>query len=206
MRKPSSGSLIVMVLLVAFAPILSVRAEFPSPAPSFTLADIDGHSFSLSDFRGKPLALTFIAARSVFCKMQIMILVNVSRSLGDNATLIVIGASSDVVLIGGDSDAQLSDFRNDTGFKGIVARDTGTVSRDYGATFVPMTFLIDTLGNIQYRHVGVMDSAENVIADELVFIPEYPTTAIVLIIMVLGTFIVAGNARHNFRQNSGPRK
>ena len=195
-----------MVLLVVFAPIFSAQAEFPSPALSFTLTDVDGHSFSLSDFRGKPVALTFIAARSVFCKMQVMILVNVSRSLGDNATLIVIGASSDVVLIGGDTDAQLRDFRNDTGFKGIVARDTGTVSRDYGATFIPMTFLIDTIGNIWYRHVGVMDSAENIIANELVSIPEYSTTAIILIIMVLGTFIIAGNAKHNFRGNNGHKK
>jgi peroxiredoxin len=195
-----------MVLLIAFAPIFSALAEFPSPAPSFTLTDVDGHSFSLSDFRGKPVALTFIAARSVFCKMQVMILVNVSRSLGDNATLIVIGASSDVVLIGGDTDAQLRDFRNDTGFKGIVARDTGTVSRDYGATFIPMTFLIDTIGNIWYRRVGVMDSAEDIIANELVSIPEYSTTAIMLIIMVLGTFIMAGNAKHNFRGNNGHKK
>lgn len=206
MRKRSLIFLTAMVLSIALTPILSARAGFPSPAPGFTLTDIDGHSFSLSDFRGKPVALTFIAARSVICKMQAMILANASRRLGDNATFIVIGVSKDTILIGGDTDAQLRDFRNDTGFKGVVSRDTASVSRDYNVTFIPMTFLIDTLGNIWYKHVGVVDSAESIILNELKLIPEYPTAAITLIIMVLGTFIIAGKARHDFSAKQRSQK
>jgi peroxiredoxin len=206
MRKLSPASFLVIVLLITPIPILSVGAEFPSLAPTFTLTDIDGQSFSLSDLRGKPVALTFIASRSVVCKLQVMILVNISRIIGDNATFIVIGVSNDMIRIGGDTDAQLRDFRNETGFEGKVAKDTGNVSRDYGVTFIPMTFLIDTLGNIWYRHVGVMDASENIIVNELMFIPEYPTTAIILVLMVLGTLIVAGNARHNFQRNSSHKE
>jgi len=135
-----------------------------------------------------------------------MILANASRRLGDNATFIVIGVSKDTILIGGDTDAQLRDFRNDTGFKGVVSRDTASVSRDYNVTFIPMTFLIDTLGNIWYKHVGVVDSAESIIVNELKLIPEYPTAAIILIIMVLGTFIVAGKARHDFSAKQRSQK
>jgi peroxiredoxin len=206
MRKRSLCFLTSLVLFVALAPILSVHADYPSPAPSFTLTDIDGHSFSLSDFKGKPVALTFIAARSVICKMQVMILANASKRLGGNATFIVIGVSKGTIAIGDDTDAQLRDFKNDTGFKGIVARDTSSVSKDYGATFIPMTFLIDTLGNIWYRHVGVVNSAENIIVSELNLIPEYPTTTITLIIMVTSTIIVVGVARHDFLGKQRPRK
>jgi hypothetical protein len=69
-----------------------------------------------------------------------------------------------------------------------------------------MTFLIDTLGNIWYKHVGVVDSAESIIVNELKLIPEYPTAAIILIIMVLGTSIIAGKARHDFSAKQRSQK
>jgi peroxiredoxin len=201
MRRLCLASLIILILLVQAVPILSAWAQFPSPAPSFTLTDINGHSFSLSDFSGKPVALTFVAAKSVMCKTQLMILANVSKDVGNNATFIVIGVSSDMIRIAGDTDAQLQELKNGTGYNGIVARDTGTVSRDYNVTFIPMTFLIDTVGNIRYRHVGVVDSAESVLANELTIIPEYPTTAIILIALVFAAFVVAASARCSHWRN-----
>ncbi|MBR1972286.1 MAG: TlpA family protein disulfide reductase [Oscillospiraceae bacterium] len=34
----------------------------PSPAPDFTVYDIDGNAFKLSDFKGKPVILNFWAS------------------------------------------------------------------------------------------------------------------------------------------------
>jgi hypothetical protein len=130
-----------------------------------------------------------------------LILANVSRRVGSNATLIVIGVSASMIRIGGDTDGDLQDFSSGTGFNGIIARDTATVSQNYNVTFIPMTFLIDTVGNIRYKHVGVVDSAEDIIVNELKIIPEYPTIVILLLTMSLSSIVVAVGVKHYSHRN-----
>ncbi len=48
------------IFLVAFVPtMLTVKAYALETAPNFTLTDIDGKKFSLSDYRGKVVLLEF---------------------------------------------------------------------------------------------------------------------------------------------------
>ncbi|HLV81551.1 MAG TPA: redoxin domain-containing protein [Chthonomonadaceae bacterium] len=63
----SSGVLLALLLLAGFCPSPPAGPKPPpvtKPAPAFTLADAQGHSRSLADFRGHPVALFF------FCGCQ----------------------------------------------------------------------------------------------------------------------------------------
>ena len=55
-------STLSIVLLVSVC-CLAHGLTIPSQAPNFTLTDIDGSSFSLTDFRGKVVLLNFFFTR-----------------------------------------------------------------------------------------------------------------------------------------------
>ncbi len=68
-KKLIWGSLLLAAFVISYLAIssndrgqtLSSRTapEIGAVAPDFTLSDIDGNQFALSDFRGKPIAIMF---------------------------------------------------------------------------------------------------------------------------------------------------
>ena len=63
------GGLLLVVFVIGYfaissndrgqAPSSRTAPEIGAVAPDFTLSDIDGNQFALSDFRGKPIAIMF---------------------------------------------------------------------------------------------------------------------------------------------------
>jgi peroxiredoxin len=207
MRRLGLASLTVLVLITSLSPVMSSQPEVQLPAPSFTLTDVDGHVFSITDFRGTTVVLSFMVARSVFCKMQVKILVNASRYFGDDVVIIVIGADSQTVTIGGDSDEQLREFKQKCNFTGVVARDTNGVAENYNVTYVPMTFIIDQGGFIRHKHVGVVDAGENILLAELsAIVPEFSSPVILLIAMASTTAAIVAGARRRSGETSCKRR
>jgi len=172
-------SLVVAILLISLLSFGRVRAQ--SIAPSFTLTDVDDNEFSVSDFRGTAVVLTFMATRIITCKLQVLILNNVSRYFGDDVAIILVGIGNETLWVGGDTDEQLRQFREDCGFEGIVARDTEGVAGDYNVTYIPTTFIIDQAGFIRHKHVGVTQTGESALLEELqVVVPEFSSPVILL--------------------------
>lgn len=196
-------SFVSAVLLISLSSFWKVYAQ--ETAPDFTLIDIDGEEFSTADFRGTTVILTFVATRVITCKMQVFVLDNVSRCFGDEVIVVLIGISNETLWVGGDTDEQLQQFREDCGFGGIVARDTEGVAEDYNVTFFPTTFIIDQEGYIRYKHVGVVQAGESVLLEELqVIVPEFSSTAILLFAVILSTLAIAVGA-HRFCQQGDDR-
>lgn len=192
-------SFILAVLLISLHSFSKGYAQ--DAAPEFTLIDIDGEEFSTADFKGTTVILTFVATRVITCKMQVFVLENVSRYFGDDIIIVLIGIGNDILWIGGDTDEQLRQFREDCGFGGIVARDTGGVAEYYNVTFIPTTFIIDQDGYIRNKHVGAIQADESVLLQELhVIVPEFSSTAILLFATILGTLATAVRARRFCQQ------
>ena len=191
----------LLILLVSLSLLGRVSAE--EVAPDFTLIDVDGNEFSLDDFRGTTVVLTFVATRIITCKTQVFILNNISRCFGDEVIIVLIGINNETLWVGGDTEEQLQHFRDDCGFEGIVARDTEGVTDDYSVTYIPATFIIDQAGYIRYKHFGVVQTGESVLLEELqVIVPEFSATAILLFIMVTSILAVFVGARSHCGQDN----
>jgi len=177
-------SIFFTFLLLSFSLFTKVQAQ--QTAPYFTLTDVDGNSFSITDFQGKTLVLTFVATRVIFCKLQVNVLVNVSKYFGKDVAMVLIGVSNNTIRIGGDTEEQLKTFREDCGFQGIVARDTAGVTEKYNVTYVPTTFIVDQSGYICHKYVGAVQTGEDVLLNDLLaIVPELSSTSLVSSFMIL---------------------
>ena len=193
----------LLILLVSLSLLGRVSAE--EVAPDFTLIDVDGNEFSLDDFRGTTVVLTFVATRIITCKTQVFILNNISRCFGDEVIIVLIGINNETLWVGGDTEEQLQHFRDDCGFEGIVARDTEGVTDDYSIAYIPITFIIDQAGYIRHKHFGVVQTGESVLLEELqVIVPEFSATAALFFIIVTSTLAVLVSARRHREQDNLP--
>jgi peroxiredoxin len=184
-----NASIVLAVFLISLPAYRDAYAE--DTAPDFVLTDIDDDKFSLADFRGTTVVLTFVATRVITCKMQVLILNNVSKYFGDDVIIGLIGIGNETLWVGGDTDEQLRQFREDCGFEGIVARDTKGVADDYNVTYVPTTFIIDQAGFIRHKHVSATQTGESVLFEELqVVIPEFSSPLILLATIIALTLAV----------------
>jgi len=144
-------------MLLASSVSLAIAEEI---APNFTLTDIDGIDFSLSDYRGKVVLLDFFATSCGTCRAEISRLRVLHEEFGDD--LVIISVS---IVPLSDTVESLRQFREDYEMDWIVARDTNGVSWSYGVTSTATRVIIDQEGYIQHRHVGITD--ESVLQDEI---------------------------------------
>jgi len=121
-------------------------------ALDFTLRDIYGHQFSLSDFRGKVVILDFFATYCKPCKTQVEELKEVKRQFGDEVVIISISVSPE------DTNEVLRSYAEENGITWRVARDTAGVGDAYNVLYLPTLVVVDPEGRITARHVGLTDS------------------------------------------------
>jgi len=124
-------------------------------APDFTLTDIDGVEFSLSDFRGKVVLLDFLTTYCSACVAAIPHLRSLHDEFGEDLIIVTISVAPYF-----DTVEKLLQFREDQGIDWIVARDTIDMNEEYGdMPIIPVLVAIDHEGYIQYRHLGPTDEA-----------------------------------------------
>ena len=126
--------------------------EERQPAPDFTLTDITGHEFSLSDYRGKVVILEFFAIHCPACEMQVDELKKVWSKFHDG--LFIISISVDPR----DTDEALRSYAAEHNILWRVARDTAGVGDAYDVYYLPTIVIIDREGYIRYRHEGLTPS------------------------------------------------
>jgi len=127
------------------------RQELPK-APNFTLKDINGREFSLSDFCGKVVILDFFATYCAPCKAQVGELKEVKEQFGDKLVIISISVSPE------DTDEVLRSYAEENGITWRVARDTAGVGDAYDVLYLPTLVVVDPEGHITARHIGFTDS------------------------------------------------
>jgi peroxiredoxin len=149
-----------------------------SLAPDFTLTDIDGNTFSLSDFRGKVVILDFFATWCGKCRTEMSHLKTVNNELG--SMIAIISLNVEVWI----SDETLRQFREDFGITWTVAKDTINVREMYGVIRTLELFIIDKEGSIQNHHAGVVVDASVLSEEILGIIPEFSSFLILPLFMI----------------------
>ena len=117
-----------------------------APAPNFSLPDRSGRTFSLSDFRGRPLLVDFWATWCGPCRKTMPEVERLHRKY--RGQLQVVGIN-----IEGNSQDVLR-YLDEGGYTFPVLFDSGnwdsSVATSYGVSSIPRTFLIDRNSRVLY--------------------------------------------------------
>jgi len=146
---------IIVVLIVATAGTYMLTSTVQENlAPNFTLVDLEGNTFTLSDFSGKVVVIDFMATWCGPCRQQIPQYSAIWENYKDQVVLISI--SIDPL---SDSEQTLQSFKENFDAPWIWARDTENISVVYEISSIPTTVIIDKQGIIRFKHVGITSSA-----------------------------------------------
>jgi thiol-disulfide isomerase/thioredoxin len=125
------------------------------PAPGFELKAPDGRPVSLADYRGKPVVIDFWATWCVPCIYQVPELNafwELHRAAGDVA---VIGVAVDV-----EGAEVVAPWIEEKGVEYQIAIGDEGLAREFGVMGFPTLAIIDTDGNIDSLHVGLIEVEE----------------------------------------------
>lgn len=124
-------------------------------APDFTVYDIDGKAYKLSDFRGKPVVLNFWASWCGPCKMEMPDFNTAYGELGDELHFLMVNMTD------GSQETQesASSFIAGTGYTFPVYYDTGyEAAIAYSVYSLPTTYFIDAEGYAVAQATGAIDA------------------------------------------------
>ncbi|HVU34324.1 MAG TPA: TlpA disulfide reductase family protein [Opitutaceae bacterium] len=125
------------------------------PAPAWKLKDLDGHTVSSDQFKGKVLVVDFWATWCPPCREEIPGYVDLYKKYGKDG-LAIVGVSLDQTGVQG-----VKDFVTKYGVAyPVVMGDDAVVSAFGGMEAIPTTFLIDRDGRIRDKKVGAEPTDE----------------------------------------------
>lgn len=154
-------SLALIVLSSACSPSRSVNAQSlkpgkdRKPAPDFTLKDVNGKVFKLSDYKGKAVLLDFWATWCGPCKMEIPWFIEFQQKYKDRG-LVVLGVAED-----DEGWKVVKPFAEQMKINYPIVTGNETTDALYGGIeALPTTFIIDRDGRVAVVHVGVADKED----------------------------------------------
>ena len=130
-------------------------------AQNFTLVDINGKQFSLSDHLGKIVLLDFFTTYCPPCIFEIEHLKGLYNEYSPDQLVILsisVDPYSDTVQI-------LQSFAQQYEMTWTVARDTANVAYRYGVSPIPHLVIVDAEGYKRHNHIGL--TAESTFRSEI---------------------------------------
>lgn len=145
---------VILVLLIYYLlHPLFVNLE-GEEAPDFSLKDVDGINFTLSENRGKVIVLDIMAIWCPACVDEMKHLRSIhERYEGDDFVMVTISIDGD------DTDADLIDFRAEHLANWTFARDTDRIANKYQVGYIPTIVIIDKEGTIRFWDSGVVSTS-----------------------------------------------
>ena len=129
-------------------PPKGIRHYETGTAPGFTLADMDGETFTLESARGKWVFLHFWASWCGPCREEMPAIQKMHEQFKDDELVMVLVNTAE------DEDTIFS-FLGEIGMdmSSLMDRD-GLVTEKYKPRGLPTTILIDPTGKVQYQAIG----------------------------------------------------
>ena len=153
MIKIKAYSLLLAFLLTGFL-VVQGCSENPAPAkeiaPDFRLRLFNGGSFKLSDYKGKPVLINFLASWCIPCREEIPVL-NEAYDEYKPKGVVFLAIAVD------DTEENARKFIEEFKLSFPAGLDkSGDIKNAYGLYGVPMTLFIDKEGVIDYLHPGLV--------------------------------------------------
>ena len=129
--------------------------EKGSEAPDFTVYDLEGNAYKLSDFRGKPVLLNFWASWCGPCQMEMPDFQKFYETHGDKVNFVIVN------LTDGQQETveSASAFIAEKGYTFPVYYDTDIdAAMKYGVSAVPVSYFIDAEGYFVAWAQGALSS------------------------------------------------
>ena len=121
-------------------------------APGFTTTWLNGDSFSLADYGGRPVLIEFWAPWCRGCIENIDTLNTIHKKYGEKLQVIALSAERGRKTLGA--------FIHKSGIAYPVALSTAAIINDYAAMTIPATVLVDREGSVVYHHYGVLSARQ----------------------------------------------
>lgn len=146
-------SLFSVLLIITF--LFGANAGFENEkAQDFELVDINGKSFSLSDYKGKVVLLDFFSTRCGPCIMEIEQLQTLYKEYSSEQLVILSISVSER-----DSLQTLQLFAQQNQTQWSVALDTDNVGDKYNVSRIPHLVVVDTEGYERYSHIEITEES-----------------------------------------------
>ncbi len=126
-----------------------VPADKTIDAPAWTMADLEGDSLKLADYKGKVVILDFWDTWCPPCKKEIPGFIELQDKYGDDG-LVIVGAA-----FGKHGKDKVKEFVDEYKINYPTVFATPLVAYQYGGIqSIPTTFVIDRDGKLRGMHVG----------------------------------------------------
>ncbi len=164
-----------LVVIVLGSGTACTKSEETQYAPSFTLQSVNETTVNLSDFRGRPIMLTFWRINCSACQFQMPFTQELYDTWSsDSLAVLTINV--------GDRASDVKDYMASRGITYPVLLDLGNqVAQAYGIIGVPTTYFIDSKGVLKAYQIGAfqdekaMESAIKSVFPSLILIPKIET-------------------------------
>jgi len=155
MKSLCAAAAIGMIIAFSATAVVCTPAKMQTeatPAPDFTVTDLQGKSLSLASYKGKILVLNFWATWCPPCRREIPDFIEVYREYRDKG-MEILGVSVDETTA-----EALLEWTKRTGINYPIALATPEIVRDYEpGDYIPATIIVDGNGQIRYRQSSLMD-------------------------------------------------
>jgi cytochrome c biogenesis protein CcmG/thiol:disulfide interchange protein DsbE len=161
---------LIGVVIVAIVWIISARlatpeipaaAETNRPAPAFNLPRVGGGSLQLNELRGKIVLINFWGTWCAPCIEETPALQSAYMQLKDQGVEFVGINLRHQEAVGAEGDNAVAAFAQGFNVTYPIVMDVdGEIARKYQISPIPVSYFLDTEGNIRYVYVGTLTANE----------------------------------------------